>query len=102
MVFDAPSGHLFENGDKVFTFLSQGVLDARWRFGEAPFGNNSLQLKVIESLGQGTRIDETNRFFELAKALWPAGEVTQDQSGPFVADYLHGGRDAADFWFQGL
>ena len=62
--------------------------------------------EVVEALAEGAWADAAaaavgfEGFFEFAEAFGAAGQVAKDESGPLVADNLHGAGDAANTWFK--
>lgn len=89
---------------EILAFLREGVLGAGRDFGIAAAGDDAVGFQVIEPLGKGAGVDGADGALQLAEAFWAAHQVAQDEGGPFVADNLHGGGDAAGFglydWFN--
>jgi hypothetical protein len=63
VVFGAPGGHLLEDGQEVVAFGGESVFGAGRDLGEAGAGDDALVLQVVETLGQGARVDAADGFF---------------------------------------
>lgn len=90
----APVGHSLEDGDQGEAFVGELVA------GIATAGfNDTLGLQITETGSQGARVNGRDCRLEVTEAFRTAREVAQYEGGPFAADNMHRGADAANSFF---
>jgi len=93
VVLVAPSGHRREDGDEVATLWRQFVATVA-------VCDDVVFFERIESLRECTRVEAFDRTLKFGETTGVGGEITKDESGPFLADDIHGGLDAAGSSFE--
>ena len=89
----AKGPHLIDDGEQRVTLLGQGVFDPRRHLGEALAFDDVRLFQPLQTLGERLRTDAGEGSLEFAEAAVAAGQITDDERGPLIADELRGARD---------